>query len=82
MGFVSFKRRSRTVSLRRGVTAWHVTAGGGRGRHAAAFGEDDSSPLPGYGSGTLDGASRILPCGVLDAQPKLEYVVAMAKNAV
>ena len=43
-GFCQLQRRSRTVSLRRGVTARQRDGGGGRGRHAAAFGEDDSSP--------------------------------------
>src|SRR5207253_772262 len=43
-GFCQLQRRSRTVCLCRGVTAWQRGSSGGRGRHAAAFGEDDSSP--------------------------------------
>src|SRR5713101_5322541 len=43
-GFCQLQRRSRAVSLRRGVTAWQRDGVGRRGRHAAAFGEDDSSP--------------------------------------
>ena len=46
-GFCQLQRRSRTISLRRGVTAWQRDRSGGSGCHPAAFDKDDSSPYSG-----------------------------------
>jgi hypothetical protein len=83
MGFVSFNDEAEQYLCAAILRPGNVTAGG-CGRHAAAIGGDDSS----LSSWRADSGSlgwRFCTsgrAGVLDAEPRLEYVVAMAKNAV
>ena len=82
-GFCQFQRRSRTVSLRRGVTARQRDRRGGRGCHAAAFVGDDSSPYS-WSADSCTPGWRVRASGPapVSGRPAQTRVCAMAKNAV
>ncbi len=83
MGFVSFNDEAEQYLCAAVLRPGNVGAAV-RGRHAAAFDKDDSSPSSwSTDSVRLDGGfAHPVLLQFLDAQPKLEYVVAMAKNVV
>src|SRR6267154_3636213 len=69
-GFCQLQRRSRTVSMRRGVTARQRDSGGGSSCHLAAFGEDDSSPYSwSTDSGTPGWRFRASGCAGVSGRP-------------
>ena len=97
MGFVSFNDEAEQYLCAAVLRPGNVTAAagavailrqrdgsGGSSCHPAAFAENDSSPHSwSTDSVRLDGGfAHPSVLAFLDSQPKLEYVVAMAKNAV